>query len=206
VPLTSRECLFTSFLHSYFGCFDEVPQEIAKAQKLRVSRCEICSLCGEALEQTKKQFPQHTRWAVEQHADSWDKCFEGQMKSIVYLTADSPEEILTLDKDCVYIVGGIVDRNRYPQLCLQKAGTHGVRTARLPIDAHLKLTGSKVRCSAPVCSIPAHAAVLCSVRWRWPQGPQKSRSMLHDRGGTGIWQRLRCCLAVHYNLSCMIYD
>jgi tRNA (guanine9-N1)-methyltransferase len=148
-------------------------QGTANTPTFRVSRCEICSLCGEALEQTKKQFPQHTSWAVEQHADSWDKCFEGQMKSIVYLTADSPEEILTLDKDCVYIVGGIVDRNRYPQLCLQKAGTHGVRTARLPIDAHLKLTGSKVRSSGPVYSMRAHAAVLCFVQWRWPQGAQQ---------------------------------
>ena len=32
---------------------------------------------------------------------------------LVYLSADSEEELTTLSEDEVYIVGGIVDRNRY---------------------------------------------------------------------------------------------
>ena len=32
---------------------------------------------------------------------------------LVYLTADSPNVLRTLDDDAVYIIGGIVDRNRH---------------------------------------------------------------------------------------------
>lgn len=99
---------------------------------------------GSILAQTKKQFPQHTNWPVEQHEEAWEKAFEGKRPSIVYLTADASEQIDTLDKDSLYVVGGIVDRNRYPQLCLKKAQELGVRTAKLPIGEYLKLTGSKV--------------------------------------------------------------
>ncbi|WVO13388.1 hypothetical protein L204_101003 [Cryptococcus depauperatus] len=56
---------------------------------------------------------------------------------LVYLSADADEELNTLSKDEVYIIGGIVDRNRYKRLCQEKADTLGVRTARLPIGSYL---------------------------------------------------------------------
>jgi tRNA (guanine9-N1)-methyltransferase len=40
---------------------------------------------------------------------------------LVYLTADSDNLIDTLDKDMIYIVGGIVDHNRYKLLTYKKA-------------------------------------------------------------------------------------
>lgn len=96
------------------------------------------------MEQTKKQFPNHTNWVVEHHEEAWNVAFEEKKASVVYLTADSPEQIETLDKDSLYIIGGIVDRNRYPQLCLEKARSLDVRTAKLPISEYLKMVGSKV--------------------------------------------------------------
>lgn len=109
-----------------------------------ILRFWVCSFCGGVLEQTKKQFPQHTNWAVEHHTDTWHEAFKGKQDSLVYLTADAPEQIDTLERDCMYVVGGIVDRNRYPQLCYNKAQELGVRTAKLPIGEYLKLTGSRV--------------------------------------------------------------
>jgi hypothetical protein len=38
-------------------------------------------------------------------------------EQLVYLTADSPNEIRALEPGGVYILGGIVDRNRYPGKC-----------------------------------------------------------------------------------------
>jgi tRNA (guanine9-N1)-methyltransferase len=62
-------------------------------------------------------------WAVDFTAETYmtelqDK-FEN--KNIVYLTADSPNVIENLDDSKAYIIGGIVDRNRYLNLTLNKA-------------------------------------------------------------------------------------
>ena len=36
-----------------------------------------------------------------------------QSEDLIYLTADSPNVIHSLEKDKVYIIGGLVDRNRH---------------------------------------------------------------------------------------------
>ncbi|KAI1795072.1 guanine-1-methyltransferase-domain-containing protein [Ganoderma leucocontextum] len=57
--------------------------------------------------------------------------------TVVYLTADSEEELTELKEGETYIVGGIVDHNRYKNLCLNKSKEHGIRSARLPIGTYL---------------------------------------------------------------------
>ncbi|TDH65122.1 uncharacterized protein CCR75_008915 [Bremia lactucae] len=64
--------------------------------------------------------------------------------SLVYLTADSPNIITKLSRDKVYIIGGIVDRNRFKGLTYQKAIDQGIETAKLPLDAVVEL-GSSTR-------------------------------------------------------------
>ncbi|GLB34113.1 putative tRNA (Guanine-1)-methyltransferase [Lyophyllum shimeji] len=58
-------------------------------------------------------------------------------QKIVYLTADSEEELTELQPEETYIIGGICDHNRYKNLCLDKAKESGIRTARLPIGRYL---------------------------------------------------------------------
>ncbi|KAJ1308571.1 hypothetical protein OPQ81_004270 [Rhizoctonia solani] len=58
-------------------------------------------------------------------------------ESVVYLTADAEDEILELKEGETYVIGGIVDRNRYKNLCANKARDFNVRTARLPIGRYL---------------------------------------------------------------------
>lgn len=58
--------------------------------------------------------------------------------------ADAEDELSELDPKCAYIIGGIVDRNRYKGLCRTKAETGGIRTARLPIGDYVKLLAAPV--------------------------------------------------------------
>ncbi|WWC88004.1 uncharacterized protein L201_002906 [Kwoniella dendrophila CBS 6074] len=57
---------------------------------------------------------------------------------LIYLSADSEEEIETLDENEIYIIGGIVDRNRYKNLCQNKAENLNIKTARLPIGKFIE--------------------------------------------------------------------
>ncbi|KAG9317315.1 guanine-1-methyltransferase-domain-containing protein [Chiua virens] len=65
-------------------------------------------------------------------------------KRIVYLTADSSEELLELNEGETYIIGGICDHNRYKNLCLDKAVGSQIRHARLPIGRYISLATRKV--------------------------------------------------------------
>ena len=51
-----------------------------------------------------------TNWNIATHEEHYLDCFPKE--SIVYLTSDSPNVLETLNKDDVYIIGGMVDHNR----------------------------------------------------------------------------------------------
>ena len=65
-------------------------------------------------------------------------------KKIYYLSADSENELTTLDKDSTYIIGGIVDRNRYKNLSLNKANELKINHGKFPIGEYIKLSSSQV--------------------------------------------------------------
>ncbi|KAH0839773.1 guanine-1-methyltransferase-domain-containing protein [Lanmaoa asiatica] len=69
---------------------------------------------------------------------------QADRKNIVYLTADSSEELLELNEGETYIIGGICDHNRYKNLCLNKAIDSQIRHARLPIGRYITLATRKV--------------------------------------------------------------
>lgn len=64
--------------------------------------------------------------------------------SAVYLTGDAEEVLDELEEGCTYYVGGIVDRDRYTNLCLNKAKALGIKAARLPIDEHVRVSGRRI--------------------------------------------------------------
>jgi tRNA (guanine9-N1)-methyltransferase len=101
---------------------------------------------------------------VEGFPDQWTlRCFEcsdedilsihPDKEKIVYLTSDSDTTLDHLEDDKVYVIGGIVDRNRLKKVTLNKANELGIQTARLPIDEHLKLVSTKVLTVNHVCEI-----------------------------------------------------
>ena len=63
----------------------------------------------------------------------FDQAFEPE--EMVYLTAESDTTLEAIDPTKVYIIGGIVDRNRHKGMCHQLAADAKIATARLPIQA-----------------------------------------------------------------------
>ena len=47
--------------------------------------------------------------------------FEGRAADLVYLTADAADTLADMRSSDIYVVGGVVDRNRYKNLTLEKA-------------------------------------------------------------------------------------
>ncbi|KAI9209012.1 guanine-1-methyltransferase-domain-containing protein [Polychytrium aggregatum] len=82
---------------------------------------------------------------------SWKMSFEERpfdaivpKESLVYLTADSPNVIETLEANKYYVIGGIVDKNRHKGLCYQKALDAGIAHGRLPIAEFISMDSRKV--------------------------------------------------------------
>lgn len=73
-----------------------------------------------------------------------------ELQKFVYLTADTDEIIQDLEPDHTYIIGGIVDRNRYKKLCVNKAKELGIRVGKLPIDKYIEINGRQVLATSHV--------------------------------------------------------
>lgn len=65
-------------------------------------------------------------------------------EQLVYLTADTDEEITKLEPNHTYVIGGIVDKNRHKSLCYNKAKELGIKVARLPIGKYIEVNGRHV--------------------------------------------------------------
>ena len=92
---------------------------------------------------------------VEGFPNQWAKrAFECSDKSLidlhpeksklVYLTSDSQHTLKCLEDDKIYVIGGIVDRNRLKRAAINKAESAGIATAKLPITDYLQLVTTKV--------------------------------------------------------------
>lgn len=74
-------------------------------------------------------------WDVIPHKESFMELFDKD--KIIYLTSESETVLDTLEKDAVYVIGGLVDHNHHKSLTLDLALKNNIRTARLPLSEHL---------------------------------------------------------------------
>ncbi|DBB01903.1 TPA: tRNA (guanine(9)-N(1))-methyltransferase [Trebouxia sp. C0004] len=99
---------------------------------------------GRIVEQAGRQLSGLENWHISREQQPYIDVFQDRKTDLVYLTADSPNELSELDSSKLYIVGGIVDRNRHKNICFRKAESQAIQTAKLPIEAYIKLASSQV--------------------------------------------------------------
>lgn len=74
-------------------------------------------------------------------------------KDVVYLSSDSPYTLERLEPHTIYIIGGLVDKNREKGLCYRRAREKGIRTARLPIGQFMVMQSRQVLATNHVVEI-----------------------------------------------------
>ncbi|KAB2082223.1 hypothetical protein ES319_A05G184000v1 [Gossypium barbadense] len=100
--------------------------------------------CEGEMETQLQRLPGFDKWIIEKENQSYIKAFSDRKDDLVYLTADSETVLHELDPTKVYIVGGLVDRNRWKGITMKKAEEQGIHTAKLPIGAYMKMSSSQV--------------------------------------------------------------
>jgi tRNA (guanine9-N1)-methyltransferase len=69
---------------------------------------------------------------------SLEEYYKDNIRNVVYLTSDSDNPISGLDNNKIYVIGGIVDRNRLKGIAMRRAQELGIITAKLPLMEHLQ--------------------------------------------------------------------
>lgn len=75
-------------------------------------------------------------WKVYFHSQPLEAVFRERQR-LVYLSPDSTNVLDELDEAKIYVIGGIVDKNRLKNASLKRAAELGVPTARLPVPEYL---------------------------------------------------------------------
>ncbi|KAM6585552.1 hypothetical protein CsatB_012554 [Cannabis sativa] len=91
-----------------------------------------------------QRLPGFDKWIIEKDNRPYIEALQDQKEHLVYLTADSETVLDELDPKKMYIVGGLVDRNRWKGITMKKAQEQGIQTAKLPIGNYLKMASSQV--------------------------------------------------------------
>jgi tRNA (guanine9-N1)-methyltransferase len=73
--------------------------------------------------------------------------------SIIYLSSDSENTLTTLSPYTSYIIGGLVDKNRYKGICYKRARELGIPTAKLPIGEYMTMQSRTVMTTNHVVEI-----------------------------------------------------
>ena len=147
---------FESYMHQ--GEIKSTIQQTMFTYGINASVSQPChliltSIKGAIEESFQRQKVRLDSWHVTKTAKSYLEHFAEEKDKLVYLTAEAEDEIHEIHKDKIYVVGGIVDKNRHKGLCYARAKELGIATARLPINQYMHLSTSQVMCTNHVVEI-----------------------------------------------------
>ncbi|XP_077222833.1 tRNA (guanine(9)-N1)-methyltransferase-like protein [Tasmannia lanceolata] len=100
--------------------------------------------CRGEIEAQLQKLPGFDKWFIEKESQSYIEALQDQKENLVYLTADAETVLDELDPKKIYVVGGLVDRNRWKGITMKKAQDQGIQSAKLPIASYLKMSSSQV--------------------------------------------------------------
>ncbi|GAB2269853.1 hypothetical protein Dimus_004772 [Dionaea muscipula] len=100
--------------------------------------------CNGDIETQLNKLPGFDKWIIEKEGRSYIEALQSQEENLVYLTADAEKVLDDLDPKKFYVIGGLVDRNRWKGITMKKAMDQGIQAARLPIGNYLKMSSSQV--------------------------------------------------------------
>ncbi|MED6131711.1 hypothetical protein PIB30_012148 [Stylosanthes scabra] len=100
--------------------------------------------CSGEMDNQLQSIPGFDKWIIEKEEKSYIEALQDRKENLVYLTADSDNVLEELDLKKIYIIGGLVDRNRWKGITMKKAEEQGIQTAKLPIGNFLKMSSSQV--------------------------------------------------------------
>lgn len=90
---------------------------------------------GGSVEMHLKRNDGYQHWDVKFSNDSFANLFDRD--KLIYLSSESDNVLTTLEKDHVYVIGGLVDHNQYKGHCHELASKLGIKHARLPLSEHI---------------------------------------------------------------------
>lgn len=103
----------------------------------------ICGIQeGSYLAQAFEKISGTSNWNCTLEYKSVEELFNA--KDLTYLSADADDVLDDISPDGVYVIGGIVDRNRLKGIALNRSRYLGASSKRLPIREHVQLTHSHV--------------------------------------------------------------
>ncbi|XP_054258153.1 tRNA methyltransferase 10 homolog A-like isoform X1 [Macrosteles quadrilineatus] len=115
----------------------------------------VTNFSGKAKIQFDKTTP-YKNWDVNFHEANHLEVFSKE--DLVYLTSDSDNVLSTLDHSKVYVIGALVDHNKYKNHTLEVAIKQGIQHAQLPIGEYLEMKTRKVLTINHVFAIMIHAS------------------------------------------------
>ena len=104
---------------------------------------EVSSFNGKLCECFKTIYPEHVRWDMNFISEHFIST-ETDNSKIIYLTPDSNHVLEDINADFTYVIGGIVDKNRFKGKTFESANSLNIKTARLPVPEYIDLKTSPV--------------------------------------------------------------
>jgi tRNA (guanine9-N1)-methyltransferase len=121
----------------------QLNQSVSSLKKMtKLVNLNFCPMVGKIKEECDKMGL--NKWIVNHYEKSLAELEVFKGKPIIYLSPDGPEELTDVQEDCVYVIGGLVDKSVKKNASLNRAKALGIKCCRLPIKQYVTAATKKV--------------------------------------------------------------